>query len=70
MSTDDLLDLEQSIEKAKCVADILFSETAEAAQTRASKAYQERFFNLTSVIVDYLAAAKKEIERLENTING
>ncbi len=41
MSKDDLLDLEQSIDKAKCIADILFSETAEAAQTMGSKVYQE-----------------------------
>lgn len=71
MNTDELLELEQDIIKAKCIADILFSETAEATETISfNKEYHERFANMASILVDYLAAAKHEIERLEVMING
>lgn len=71
MNTDELLELEQDISKAKCMADIIFSETAAATEmTGFNKAYRERFADMASILVDYLAAAKQEIERLEVAING
>ena len=71
MNTDELLELEQDITKAKCIADILFSEMAEAtANLSLGKEYHERLADITSILVDYMAAAKKEINRLEMIING
>lgn len=71
MNIDELMELEQDITKAKCIADIFFAETAEATETIAfNKEYHKRFADLASILVDYLAAAKQEIERLEVMING
>ena len=71
MNKDELLELEQDIAKAKCIADILFSETAEATDNLyLGKEYHERISNISSILVDYLAAAKEEINRLEMICNG
>ena len=70
MNVDALMELEQDIVKAKFMADILFSETAEDTERGLCREEHERLANISSILIDYLAAAKQEITRLEAELYG
>ena len=70
MSIDELIELEQDITKAKVIADILFSETMENDEKTISNEEHEKLAHLSSILIDYLAAAKQEISRIEVILDG
>ena len=70
MNVDELIELEQELRKAKIIADILFSDVAENVNESIPAADHERYADLSGILVDYLAAANKEIIRLEKMAYG
>ena len=70
MNVDALMELEQNIIKAKCMADILFNETVENTESGLCKEEHEQLSNISSILIDYLAAAKQEVLRLEAELYG